>query len=163
MRLYLTLEFIQSEWKYDGNTVNLRTFWKKSATQPKNPRSKNCKKIREKTSCSGFKSPIVLQPGKKSRPKKKYEFCSCRLLYNLCDKTEAGLILLWLTVFPISVIFTLKFKVQILLGQCTCPSLKFPFIPTIFKTHPPEVCLIRGSRGAWIIHSLKFLVWIRCE
>ena len=37
---YLTLEFIQSEGKYDGNTVNRRKSVKKAAMQLGNPRGK---------------------------------------------------------------------------------------------------------------------------
>ena len=37
---YLTLEFIQSEGKYDGNTVNRRKSVKKSAMQLGNPQGK---------------------------------------------------------------------------------------------------------------------------
>ena len=40
----LTLEFIQSEGKYDGNIVNRRRSVKKSAMRLGNPRGKNLEK-----------------------------------------------------------------------------------------------------------------------
>ena len=57
-----TLQFIQSEGKYDGNTVNRCRSVKKSAMQLGNPRGKHWRK--NPRDGYGPQSLISLQPGK---------------------------------------------------------------------------------------------------